>query len=99
MIQPKVQAISLLGPLPSSMNLDASKLIEIEKLLTEVQQPISNDDALVLCKQFGPDDCFGLAWTLIHLIETAPGWPFNGCFENSDNEWINILKQRCVDLQ
>ena len=22
---------------------------------------------------FGPDECFGLAWSILHLIETAPG--------------------------
>jgi predicted RNA-binding Zn ribbon-like protein len=27
--------------------------------------------ALTAC--FGPDDCYGVGWTLIHVIETAPG--------------------------
>jgi hypothetical protein len=41
---------------------------------------------------FGPDDCFGLEWSLVGLVETAPGWPLADCLENTDNEWIQGLE-------
>ncbi|MDB6032726.1 MAG: hypothetical protein JWM16_3064, partial [Verrucomicrobiales bacterium] len=34
---------------------------------------------LALVKVFGPDDYYGLAWSLLHLIESAPGWPLADC--------------------
>jgi hypothetical protein len=45
-------------------------------------------------KLFGLDDCFGLAEPLLHLVESAPGWPLEDCLKNSDNEWIKFLKLR-----
>jgi hypothetical protein len=43
---------------------------------------------------FGPDGCFGLAWTLVHLIETSPGWPIEGCITQLQSEWIVRLRER-----
>jgi hypothetical protein len=94
MPQPAVEALVQLGALPSSVNAEVSKLEQFERLLGEVQQPISDDDARLLVKLFGPDDCFGIAWTLVHLIETAPGWPLEDSLGQSGNEWIDYLRQR-----
>jgi hypothetical protein len=60
---------------------------------------VSNDDARVLVRLFGPDDCFGLAWTLVHLIETAPNWPLEDCLVVTENEWIKVLKQRLANAE
>lgn len=67
--QPPVEALMKLGPLPSSLNSNSNKLEKLQKLLTEVERPISDDEARMLIRLFGPDDCFGLAWTLLHIIE------------------------------
>ncbi|MFE7712020.1 hypothetical protein ACFU6I_41130 [Streptomyces sp. NPDC057486] len=32
----------------------------------------ADEEAHVLAECFGEDLCFGLAWNLLHLIETAP---------------------------
>ena len=37
---------------------------------------------------------FGLAWSLLHAIETAPGWPLMDVLSNADNEWIERLRER-----
>src|SRR3546814_3082236 len=34
----------------------------------------SDLEATALAGVLGPDNCFGLAWTVVHLIESAPGW-------------------------
>ena len=93
-MQPLVDELVKLGPLPSSVKADVAKLEKFQVLLTRIERPISNDDARALVNLFGPDDCFGLAWTLLHLIETAPGWPLDEVLEDSRNEWIARLKQR-----
>jgi len=57
------------------MSADADpKIVERwQNLLAAVKTPVSDDEARALVRVFGPDDCFGLAWTLLHLIETAHG--------------------------
>ena len=93
-MQPAVQELSKVGPLPGSTKPDITKLEKIESLLTQVKQPISDDEARVLVRLFGPDDCFGLAWTLLHIIEKAPGWPLFDALDVEDNEWIDLLRLR-----
>ena len=70
------------------------KLEERERLLDAIPRPVSNDEAIVLAGLFGPDDCFGLAWTLLHLIETAPGWPLLDRLPTVENRWIALLRER-----
>ena len=45
---------------------------------------------------FGSDDCFGLAWSLITIIETAPGWPGNLDL-SGDNRWLRVLRLRLAN--
>jgi hypothetical protein len=93
-MQPVVIELVKLGPLPSSIKPDLVNLEKFQTLLMKIEQPISDDDARALVKLFGPDDSFGLAWTLLHLIETAPGWPLEDVLDESGNEWVDRLKQR-----
>jgi hypothetical protein len=67
---------------------------KIERLIREINCPISNEEALALSKIFGDDGYFGLAQTLMHIIESAPDWPIQEIFKDSDNEWIRLLKHR-----
>ena len=41
-------------------------------MLESVAKPVTDDEAAALAQLFGPGDCFGLAWTLVHLVESAP---------------------------
>ncbi|MBL1086593.1 hypothetical protein JK359_32330 [Streptomyces actinomycinicus] len=68
----EVQAFFAAGPLP---NWDASEeeISKRERQLALIPQPVTPEEATALASCFGPDDCYGLAWTLVHLIETAPG--------------------------
>ena len=74
-MQTPVEELVKLGALPASSAPDVQRLEKIQTLLGQVERPITDDEARALSKLFGPDECFGLAWTLLHLIETAPGWP------------------------
>src|SRR5438552_1749537 len=65
-----------------------------ESLLSRVAPPISNDEARSLLRLFGPDDCYGLAWTLLHLIESASGWPLYDCLKGPSNAWTERLRLR-----
>ncbi|WP_405858249.1 hypothetical protein OG407_14540 [Streptomyces sp. NBC_01515] len=52
--------------------------------------------ALVAC--FGPDDCYGVAWTLLHLIETGPNPALTVEPVPGANEWHRRLYDRAGGL-
>lgn len=56
-IRAAVAEFALLGPLPDS---SASEDIDRhEALLLKITRPVSDEEASVLVKCFGPDDCYG----------------------------------------
>lgn len=87
------------GGLPSED--DPQEAIErAQELLerVEAEAPVSDEEARSLATGFGVDECFGLAWTLLHVIETAPNpLPANYLAE-SGNWWIEQLHLRAANL-
>ncbi len=96
MIRPDVQELVALGPLPDK-NAGEDRIQQYEDRLAKVVQPVTDEEARVLCKLFGPDECYGLTWSLLHLIESAPNWPLAECLEEQSNEWICRLRRRAVN--
>jgi hypothetical protein len=88
----QVNELLKLGPLPSS-EASAETIGRYQELLSSITPPVTNEEARHLTSLFGPDDCYGLAWTLVHLIESAPNWPVEEYLEG-ENEWIGILRDR-----
>ncbi len=89
-----VRRLADLGPLPRSDQVEEERLKMYEDLLSEISRPLSDDEARILVTLFGPDECYGLAWTLLHLVESAPGWPLSDCLRDEANEWIQRLRLR-----
>jgi hypothetical protein len=83
-----------LGVFPSSHEVDLEVIKRQEALLKSIRAPVSDEEAKCLIKVFGSDDYFGLAWTVLHLVESAPGWPIRECLAGSSNEWIVRLRER-----
>jgi hypothetical protein len=87
-----------LGPLPSSGVAVRDHLEQLvdqyAQSLDSIQKPVTDEEARSLVRLFGPDDCFGIVWSLIDLIETAPGWPLEDCLMDTSNTWVAFLKQR-----
>jgi hypothetical protein len=90
----EVQELFSLGPLPACETAEEEQLKRYESLLHRVIPPVSDAEARSLLRLFGPDDCYGLAWTLLHLIETAPGWPLYDSLQNALNPWCEHLRLR-----
>jgi len=93
-MQPAISALLALGPLPGGAAATVPMMHVFEEQLSKIQIPVTDEEACALVKLFGPDDCFGLAWTLLHLIETAPGWPVDGALNGLQGEWIDRLRER-----
>ena len=93
-IRKEVQDLAQLGPLPDSATSDETIALHQDQL-KRITPPVTNDEAEVLLQCFGPDDCYGLAWTLLHLIESAPqGCPLKLQPSPSENEWVRRLWDR-----
>jgi len=92
----EIKQLETLGPLPLESDAAPERLEIYEHLLKSIVAPLSDEEARVLTKIFGPDQdsCFGLAWKLVHLIETAPGWPLNDCVEDTNDGWLAVLRER-----
>ena len=92
----EVREFVSMGPLPdeaSSIKDDSGRLLEeIGNDLHKITRPVTRDEAKLLMNAFGPDNCFGLAWTLVHLIESAPGGSIVEEEPPPDaNEWVRHL--------
>ncbi|MFD1661406.1 hypothetical protein ACFSL4_25180 [Streptomyces caeni] len=70
--RPEVQAFLASGPLPD-WDADEDEIDRRFKQLEAISRPVTADEAQALASCFGPVDCYGVAWTLLHLIETGPG--------------------------
>ena len=90
----EVKELIKMRPLPDCETVAEEQLKMYESLLSRVTPPVSNDEARGLVHLFGPDDCYGLARTLLHLIESAPGWPLHDCLKDIRNEWTERLRLR-----
>lgn len=93
-IRDEVAALLAIAPLPASQHADTEHLERLTDLLMKISPPVSREEATRLVAAFGPDECFGLAWTLIHLIESAPGGAPLDAIPESDNEWLVLLRER-----
>jgi hypothetical protein len=93
-MQPAIERLVELGPLPSSATATVPGLQAYEAEFERVIKPVSDDEARALVRLFGPDDCFGLAWTILHLVESAAGWPLEDALEGLSGDWIEMLRDR-----
>lgn len=82
-----------LGTLPNSDSTQED-LVRFEEHILAIEAPVTDEEAEHLIECFGEDDCYGLAWTLLHLIETSPTpYPRERPIE-ADNMWKSILYER-----
>ncbi len=83
-----------MGSLPAEQGADPAKLDEFDRAIHAISRPISTEEAAAVLSVFGTDSCFGVAWTLLHLIETAPESPLKTVPATDANEWVKLLWDR-----
>ena len=89
-----VTQLVALGQLPGEQEAAAPQVQEFEQVIRKIEPPLTKEEALALLSVFGPDECFGLAWSLLHLIETAPGWPYPEARLRAANPWVKSMLER-----
>ena len=94
MIRTEISDLVRLGPFPASQDVGLDVIARQQALLARIVAPVSDAEARELITIFGPDDYFGGAWTVLHLVESSPGWPLADCLSDTSNEWIVRLKER-----
>jgi hypothetical protein len=95
-MRPEIRRLVELGRLPSEDDGDVETLRKYELEYRRITRPIADEEAIVLVRLFGEDGCFGFASSLMHLIETAPGWPIEACLTATGNPWVLELKNRAI---
>src|SRR5947208_1579637 len=69
-----VAELVAMGPLPDEKHAEVEALRRREELLAAIDRPLTDEEAAALVGLFGPDACYGAAWSIRHLVETAPSW-------------------------
>lgn len=83
-----------LGPLPSEEEAEVEQLKVYRKYFDMLTMSVTDEEAATLVTLFGPDTCFGGAWKLLHLIESAPNWSIEDYHGDPNNEMIILMKKR-----
>lgn len=93
-VRPEIFNLYKISPLPSEENSTPESIRPYEELVRAIIPAIRDEEAGLLVKVFGEDDCFGLASSLVQRIETAPNWPIFELLTNIENPWIVELIRR-----
>ena len=75
-MRPEVADLVRKGPLPSARHAGVAEVQAWQEAIEAVHPPLSDSEAEGLCRTLpaDDDDCFGLAWAIVHLLESAPNW-------------------------
>jgi hypothetical protein len=76
-----------------------SDLESLEELVNQITPPLSLEEArtlLPLLDRESDDSLYGMVWTVLHLLETAPGWPPPELLSlaSPDRPWFRRLTDR-----
>ena len=94
MIREEVRALQAMGAFPNEDDVTPERVDEYDALLESITPPVSDEEAAILVGLFGPDSLYGVAWSVVHLVETAPGWHNRTALSEAHPEWRETLEQR-----
>jgi hypothetical protein len=91
-VRTAVRNVVALGRLPAENSATVDRVRQFERALRSIEPPLTDAEAEALVPLFGPDNCFGLSWTLVYLIESAPSWPIEACLRGQSG-WEQCLRE------
>jgi hypothetical protein len=91
-----VEILLALGPLPAKDALDEQSARQYQDAIDALPAAPTAEEAVALLGIFPPDDSssFGLAWSILHVIEASPEWPVWPALDDR-NWWITHLRESC----
>jgi hypothetical protein len=95
-MRPEAQAFVADGPLPD-WDAEEDEIDRRVRQLGAIARPVPAEEARAPAGCFGPDDCYGVAWTPLHLIETGPDPVFTVRPGADAGECPHRLWQRAVN--
>ncbi|MFK0191362.1 hypothetical protein [Kitasatospora sp. NPDC090308] len=102
----EVRTFVAAGPLPATdadpdpdpeTDADPEERDRRGRQLEDIPRPVTAEEATAPAACSGPDDCCGVARTLLHLIETAPGPPPAAPAPDpalGEDDWQHVLHRR-----
>lgn len=97
-MRPEVEQLASLGPIPGEDDDDAP-LERWEGALGAIQSPLHEGEARVLVVCFPPDLAYGLGFSLLHLLESAPDWSDELARAISVDEWRTRARLRLANAR
>jgi hypothetical protein len=95
-MRPEVRTFVADGPLPG-WDASEEEIDRRDRQLRAIHGPVTGEEAKALASCFGPDDCYGVAWSLLHLIETGPNPVLTTEPGPDADEWHQRLHNRAVN--
>ena len=88
--------LASLGRLPEERSAAVPQLQAFEAALKAIEPPVTDEEAMSLLQALPntEESCFVLAWSVLHLIETAPGWPIKEAKLQRSNPWVASMLER-----
>ncbi len=94
-MRPEVVKLLALGRVPADNDPHIETwLQEAEKYLDGLDNQATDEEARAIATLLNQNDGFGVSWTFLHFIESAPGWPLQDVLSMPTNEWIETLQIR-----
>jgi hypothetical protein len=93
----ELEQLLSLGPLTSEFAPDVALLEQQENLVLALTAPATDEEARAAMALFGADGCFGLAWAVLHFVESAPGWPIRECMADESSYWVGVMRERSAN--
>jgi len=96
-IRPEVRSLLALGRMPSDVEDPSPERVDLYvQALDVLPGPLTDDEAVALLGLLPLDSSsmYEVAWTLLHAVESAPGWPIQGTLDGP-TWWITLLRERC----
>jgi hypothetical protein len=87
-------SLAALGTMPPESQ-DEALWARWHQVVEALPAPATDEEARAAASALPSDDStgFGLAWGLVHFIESAPGWPLSDVVAG-DGPWLSFLRDR-----
>lgn len=91
-----VALVAGLAPLPPEDDCSDELIMEMDAAIKAMPMQLNDEEALALLDVLSTPDrasYYGAMWTLIHAVETAPGWPLAAMWTRQ-GPWLDTLRTR-----